>query len=42
MYLIVYGSQVFKLDYVMLSIVVLCIVATGLYKALEQVEKHFV
>ena len=41
-YLIVYGSQVFKLDYVMLSIVVLCIVATGLYKALEQVEKHFV
>lgn len=40
-YLIVYGSQVFKLDYVILSIAILCIVATGLYKALEYVEKHF-
>lgn len=40
-YLIVYGSQVFKLDYVILSIVILCIVATGLYKGLEAVEKHF-
>lgn len=39
-YLIVYGSQVFKLDYVILSIVILCIVATGLYKGLEAVEKH--
>lgn len=40
-YLIVYGSQVFKLDYVILSIVILCIVATGLYKGLEAIEKHF-
>ncbi len=40
-YLIVYGSQVFKLDYVILSIVILCIVATGLYKGLEAVEKYF-
>lgn len=40
-YLIVYGSQVFKLDYVILSIVILCIVATGLYKGLEIIEKHF-
>lgn len=40
-YLIVYGSQVFKLDYVILSIVILCIVATGLYKGLEAVEKCF-
>lgn len=40
-YLIVYGSQVFKLDYVILSIVILCIVATGLYKGLEAVEKRF-
>lgn len=39
-YLIVYGSQVFKLDYVILSIVILCIVATGLYKGLEVVERH--
>lgn len=39
-YLIVYGSQVFKLDYVILSICILCIVATGLYKGLEMVEKR--
>ncbi len=39
-YLIVYGSQVFKLDYVILSIVILCVVATGLYKGLETVEKR--
>ncbi len=39
-YLIVYGSQVFKLDYVILSIVILCVVATGLYKGLEMVEKR--
>lgn len=40
-YLIVYGSQVFKLDWVMLSIVILCIVATFLYKALAFVEKKY-
>ena len=40
-YLIVYGSQVFKLDYVILSIVILCIVATGLYKGLEALEKRW-
>ncbi|MBP3702620.1 MAG: ABC transporter permease [Lachnospiraceae bacterium] len=38
-YLIIYGSQVFKLDYVMLSICILCIVATGLYKLLGFLEK---
>ena len=38
-YLIIYGSQVFKLDYVMLSICILCIVATGLYKLLGFFEK---
>ena len=27
-YLIIYGSQVFKLDWVMMSIVILCIIAT--------------
>ncbi|NLP33624.1 MAG: ABC transporter permease [Clostridiales bacterium] len=40
-YLIIYGSQVFKLDWVILSIVVLCIVATGLYKLLGIFEKKF-
>lgn len=40
-YLIIYGSQVFKLDWVILSIVILCIVATGLYKLLAYFEKKF-
>ena len=40
-YLIIYGSQVFKLDWVILSIVVLCGVATGLYKLLGYFEKKF-
>lgn len=38
-YLIIYGSQVFKLDWVIMSIVILCIVATGLYKLLAYFEK---
>ena len=38
-YLIVYGSQVFKLNWVILSIVILCVVATGLYKLLGLFEK---
>lgn len=40
-YLIIYGSQVFKLDWVIMSIVILCIVATGLYKLLTFFEKIF-
>ena len=40
-YLIIYGRQVFKLDYVMLSICILCIVATGLYKLLSFVEQKY-
>lgn len=38
-YLIIYGSQVFKLDWVMMSIVILCIVAGGLYQLLATIEK---
>jgi NitT/TauT family transport system permease protein len=38
-YLIVYGSQVFKLDWVIMSIVILCIVATALYGILSYVER---
>lgn len=41
-YLIVYGSQVFKLDWVILSIVLLCILATGLYGLLTLLERKFV
>ncbi len=37
-YLIIYGTQVYKLDWVILSIVLLCIIATGLYKLLSLVE----
>ena len=40
-YLIVYGSQVFKLDWVMMSIVLLCILATGLYQFLAYLEKKY-
>jgi NitT/TauT family transport system permease protein len=38
-YLIIYGSQVFKLDWVIMSIVILCIMATGLYQLLAYFEK---
>jgi NitT/TauT family transport system permease protein len=37
-YLIIYGSQVFKLDWVIMSIVVLCIVAVGLYALIGLLE----
>lgn len=40
-YLIIYGSQVFKLDWVIMSIVILCIMATGLYQVLATIEKKF-
>lgn len=40
-YLIIYGSQVFKLDWVIMSIVILCIVATGLYQLLAYFEKKY-
>ena len=40
-YLIVYGSQVFKLDWVLMSIVILCIIATALYALLNLIEKVY-
>lgn len=40
-YLIIYGSQVFKLNWVIMSIVILCIIATGLYKLLTCFEKKY-
>ncbi len=39
-YLIIYGSQVFKLDWVILSIVILCIIAMGLYTMISLLEKY--
>lgn len=40
-YLIIYGSQVFKLDWVIMSIVILCLVAIGLYQAITLMEKWY-
>ncbi|NLK20642.1 MAG: ABC transporter permease [Epulopiscium sp.] len=40
-YLIIYGSQIFKLDWVMTSIVILIILAALLYKAVLILEKKF-
>lgn len=41
-YLIVYGGQVFKLDLVMASIVILCLLAAGMYYAVAFFEKKLV
>lgn len=40
-YLIIYGSQVFKLDWVIMSIVILCIMAWGLYSLLSCLESCY-
>lgn len=40
-YLIIYGSQIFKLDWVILSILILCIIAMGLYSAIRILEKWY-
>lgn len=40
-YLIIYGSQVFKLDWVIMSIILLCILATLLYKGLGVLERKY-
>lgn len=39
-YLIIYGSQVFKMDWVLLGIILLCIIAILLYTILQQLEKR--
>ncbi|MBQ1206954.1 MAG: ABC transporter permease [Lachnospiraceae bacterium] len=40
-YLIIYGSQVFKLDLVMMSIVILCVISAGLYLGVNALEREF-
>lgn len=40
-YLIIYGSQVFKLDWVIMSIVILCLLAWGFYSLLNCLEKQY-
>lgn len=38
-YLIIYSSQVFKMDWLLMSIVILCIMAMGLYSLISLLEK---
>ena len=40
-YLIIYGSQVFQLDLLILSIVLLCIIAMALYKSIQLIERLY-
>ena len=40
-YLIIYGSQVFKLDWVLMSIVILCVIAMALYWVINVLDKHY-
>ena len=37
-YLIIYGSQVFQLNLVITSIIILCIIAMGLYQLIQRTE----
>lgn len=39
-YLIIYGSQVFQLNMVIMSIIILCIIALGLYQGIQVLEKR--
>lgn len=40
-YLIIYGSQVFQLDMLILSILILCLIALLLYQTIDMLEKRF-
>ena len=40
-YLIIYSSQVFKLDWLLMSICILCILAMGLYSLINLLEKLY-
>lgn len=40
-YLIIYSSQVFKLDWLLMSICILCVLAMGLYALITLVEKLY-
>ena len=39
-YLIIYGSQVFQLNMVITSILILCLIAMGFYKGIQGIEHH--
>lgn len=40
-YLIIYGSQVFQLDMVITSILILCLIAMGLYQSIQIMERLY-
>ena len=40
-YLIIYGSQIFQLDLLIMSILILCIIAIGFYQLINVVEKKW-
>ncbi len=40
-YMIIYGSQIMKLDWVILGIVILCLIAMGLYQVIIWIEKWY-
>lgn len=40
-YLIIYGSQVFQLDLLIMSIIILCLIAMGLYQIIQTLEKYY-
>ena len=40
-YMIIYGSQIMKLDWVILGIVILCLIAMGLYQLIVSLEKWY-
>ncbi len=40
-YLIIYSSQVFKMDWLLMSIVILCVLAMGLYTLIQGLEKWY-
>lgn len=40
-YLIIYGSQVFQLNMVITSIIILCAIAMGLYKIIQSIEHNY-
>ena len=40
-YMIIYGSQVFKLDWLLMSICILCLIAMGLYALISEIEKWY-
>ena len=39
--MIIYSSQVFKMDWLLMSIVLLCIMAMGLYALINLIEKWY-